>query len=143
MNIRRNALVLHPAHDMYRLVQDVEHYPEFLSWCTGARLLEQTAEMQMASLDIRVAGVEQRFTTRNRLTRGECLAISLVDGPFQALSGEWSFKDLGGQGSKISLDLTFEFSKGLLASAFGRGFAHVADRLVGDFCQRADRVYKG
>lgn len=141
MRISRSALVLHPALNMYRLVHGVEAYPEFLSWCNGAQLLEQTADMQMATLRISVAGVQQAFTTRNRLVRGETLAISLVDGPFQSLNGQWSFKGLGEAGSKISLELDFEMSSGLLSSAFGKGFAHVADRLVQDFCKRADQVY--
>jgi ribosome-associated toxin RatA of RatAB toxin-antitoxin module len=141
MHISRSALVMHSALDMYRLVHDVEAYPDFLSWCNGARLLEQTADMQLASLNIAIAGVQQQFTTRNRLVRGELLAISLVEGPFQALSGEWAFKALGDAGSKIQLDLRFEFSSGLLSSAFGKGFAHVADKLVQDFSRRADQVY--
>lgn len=141
MNIRRNALVLHSALDMYRLVHDVEQYPAFLSWCTDASLLEQSEDMQLGSLTVSVAGVEQQFTTRNRLNRGELIAIGLVNGPFQSLNGEWTFRDLGGQGSKIGLDLSFEISSGLLSSAFNRGFAHVADRLVRDFSARADQVY--
>jgi ribosome-associated toxin RatA of RatAB toxin-antitoxin module len=44
MEIKRTALVLHPAIDMFRLVQDVPAYPEFLSWCSSAKVHEQTPE---------------------------------------------------------------------------------------------------
>jgi ribosome-associated toxin RatA of RatAB toxin-antitoxin module len=30
----------------------------------------------------------------------------------------------------------------LVAVAFSRGFAHIADRMVRDFCTRADEVYE-
>ncbi len=141
MEISRSALVTHSALDMYRLVHDVAGYPDFLSWCVGAAVHEQSPELQLATLEVDVAGVRQAFTTRNRLERGERLVMNLVDGPFRSLSGEWRFQQLGSDGSKISLDLAFEVSSRLLAGAFGRGFAHVADRLVRDFGVHADAVY--
>jgi ribosome-associated toxin RatA of RatAB toxin-antitoxin module len=141
MEIKRTALVLHSAFDMFRLVQDVPAYPEFLSWCARAEVHEQTAQEQLASLGIRIAGVEHSFTTRNRFVPGERLTLSLVDGPFSHLSGEWQFKPLGEDGSKVTLLLKFDFSNSLLSSAFRRGFAHVADLLVHDFGKRADDVY--
>lgn len=141
MEITRSALVLHPAMDMFRLVQDVPSYPAFLSWCTRAELHEQTADQQLATLAVKVSGVAQTFTTRNRFVTGERLSMSLVDGPFSRLSGDWLFDPLGEDGSKVTLALEFDFSSRVLSSAFRRGFAHVADRLVSDFCKRADDVY--
>jgi ribosome-associated toxin RatA of RatAB toxin-antitoxin module len=141
MEIKRSALVLHPAMDMFRLVQDVPAYPRFLSWCTHSEVLEQTAEYQLASLSVRVGGIRQKFTTRNRFVRGERLTLSLVDGPFRRLSGEWLFEPLGEAGCKVSLLLGFEFSNSMLSSAFKRGFAHIADTMVYEFSARADDVY--
>lgn len=141
MEIKRTALVLHPAMDMFRLVQDVPSYPEFLGWCVRSEVHEQTAEHQLASLVVKVSGVTQEFTTRNRFVPGELLTLSLVEGPFRNLSGEWRFQPLGDDGSKITLALDFNFSSRLLSSAFRRGFTHVADKMVSEFCSRADDVY--
>lgn len=141
MEIKRTALVLHPAMDMFRLVQDVPSYPEFLGWCLRSEVHEQTAEHQLASLVVKVSGVTQQFTTRNRFVPGELLTLSLVEGPFRNLAGEWHFQPLGDDGSKITLVLDFNFSSRMLSSAFRRGFAHIADRLVSEFCSRADDVY--
>jgi ribosome-associated toxin RatA of RatAB toxin-antitoxin module len=141
MEIKRTALVLHPAIDMFRLVQDVPAYPEFLTWCLRAEVHEQTPEHQLASLVVKVSGITQAFTTRNRLVTGERLTLSLVDGPFQHLSGEWLFEPLGDEGSKVTLVLNFDFSSRVLSSAFRRGFTRIADRLVYEFSKRADDVY--
>lgn len=141
MEIKRTALVLHPAMDMFRLVQDVPSYPEFLGWCLKSEVHEQTHEYQLASLVVKVSGITQTFTTRNRFVPGEKLTLSLVDGPFSNLSGEWQFEPLGEAGSKVSLLLEFDFSSRMLSSAFRRGFAHIADKLVNEFSQRADDVY--
>lgn len=141
MEIKRTALVLHPAMDMFRLVQDVPSYPEFLSWCVSSEVHEQTAEQQLASLAIKVGGITHTFTTRNRFVAGEQLTLSLVEGPFRHLSGEWLFERLGDEGSKVTLILSFDFSSRMLSSAFRRGFTRIADRLVLEFSKRADDVY--
>lgn len=141
MEIKRTALVLHPAMDMFRLVQDVPSYPEFLSWCTSSKVHEQTPDYQLASLEVKVSGITQTFTTRNRFVPGERLTLALVDGPFKRLSGEWLFEPLGDSGSKVTLVLGFDFSNRVMSSAFRRGFTRIADRLVQDFSTRADQVY--
>lgn len=141
MEIKRTALVLHPAMDMFRLVQDVPAYPEFLTWCLSSEVHEQTPEHQLASLVVKVSGITQTFTTRNRFVPGERLTLSLVEGPFRQLAGEWLFEPLGEQGSKVTLVLRFDFSSKVLSSAFRRGFTRIADRLVLEFSKRADDVY--
>lgn len=141
MEITRTALVLFPANHMYQLVADVASYPQFLSWCTASRLIESGEGWQVASLDIAIAGLNQSFTTRNQLQSGESLSMELLEGPFQQLSGKWRFEPRGSAGSKILLQLKFDFGGGLLSAAFRHGFANVADRLVNDFCLRAEEVY--
>ena len=132
---------MHPAMDMFRLVRDVPAYPDFLSWCQRSEVHEQSSEHQLASLVVKVSGVTQTFTTRNRFEPGEKLTMSLVDGPFSRLAGEWRFEAIGDIGSKVSLVLEFDFSSRVLSSAFRRGFTHIADKLVNEFCKRADDVY--
>jgi ribosome-associated toxin RatA of RatAB toxin-antitoxin module len=141
MDIERSALVGFGAHDMYRLVKDVRAYPEFLKWCRASEIIEESDSHQLARLTVAVSGIEQSFTTRNRLTPGQQLSMSLAEGPFRQLAGDWLFTPLGDDGSKVTLRLSFEFSSGLLSSAFRRGFARIADHMVGEFCQRAEVVY--
>ena len=141
MDIERSALVAFPARDMYRLVKDVRSYPAFLKWCRDSEVIEESEGHQLARLTVAVSGIEQSFTTRNRLTPDRQLSMSLAEGPFRQLSGDWLFTPLGDDGSKVTLRLSFEFSSGLLSSAFRRGFAHIADHMVAEFCQRAEVVY--
>lgn len=141
MKIERSALVTHSAMDMYRLVADVPSYPQFLSWCTDTTVHEQDEVSQKASLTVSVAGIKQHFTTSNSLSEGERVGMQLFEGPFKNLQGEWCFKQLGEDGCRISLELDFEMTSGLMASMFGKGFGKVVNRLVDDFCKRADEVY--
>lgn len=140
MKIERTALVTHPAEYMYKLVHDVLAYPEFLRWCTFAELHEQSESHQLASLGIKVAGIEQRFKTRNELLAPERLRLTLVEGPFRSLTGEWRFRALGEQGCKVSLSLDFDFTPGLISAAFQSGFTKIANHLLMEFCRRADAL---
>lgn len=142
MHIDRSALLPYSSMEMYRLVHDVPSYPRFLAWCSDAAVLEQDEAQQLASLWVTVGGLTQQFTTRNRLVPGELLTMSLVEGPFRRLSGEWRFQDLGEAGSKVNLHLNFEFSSTLLSSAFRRGFAGISERMVAEFARRAQSLYE-
>jgi ribosome-associated toxin RatA of RatAB toxin-antitoxin module len=142
MHIERTALVTHSAMDMYSLVADVPSYPQFLSWCIATAVHEQDSVAQKASLTVRIAGVTQQFTTINALSIGERVGMKLFEGPFRNLQGEWRFTQLGEAGCKVSLRLDFEMTGKLTSTVFGKGFAKVANRLVEDFCKRAETVYR-
>lgn len=139
--IQRSALVPYSAHQMYELVNDSARYPEFLPWCTGARVLKNEPGERTASLDLSKGGVSKSFTTVNRLFPGERIEMSLVEGPFKELAGVWRFTPLGESGCKIELDLSFEFSSKLIAMAFGSVFSQIAASLVEAFQKRAVQIH--
>ncbi|MDT8408574.1 MAG: type II toxin-antitoxin system RatA family toxin [Wenzhouxiangellaceae bacterium] len=138
--VNRFALVPHSPEQMFDLVRDVERYPEFLSWVVAARVHEQSEHHQLASLEVSVAGITRQVTTRNELKPGEHLTLDLAEGPFRHFSGQWRFTDLG-IGCRIELSLGFDFDNPVLVAAFSRGFVKVANRMVDDFCRRADTLY--
>lgn len=139
--IHRFALVTHSPRQMYDLVRDVASYPEFLSWVRAAEVHEEDQQRQLATLEVRIAGMVQRFTTENRLVEGESLSMRLHRGPFEQLSGAWRFQALGELGTRVSLDLEFSMPGSVLMLPFKRGFGRMADAMVDDFCRRADQVH--
>lgn len=125
---------------MFELVRDVERYPEFLNWVRRAELHEQSAEHQVATLEVRLAGLVRRFTTRNRLVPGSRLSMQLQRGPFDELSGCWRFEPFGG-GTRVELELTFRIRGSLVLLPFQRNFGRMADRMVDDFRRRAEQIH--
>lgn len=140
IQIRRSALVMRTPAVMFDLVNDVEAYPRLFAWCSGAAVLERDESSLVARLDLRLAGLNQSFTTRNTVLRPDRIHMLLVDGPFRTLEGEWSFLALGETGCKIALALDFDYSGRLTAPALRMGFRNLADRLVDDFSREANRV---
>ncbi len=139
--IHKSALVPYSAEQMYKLVDDVETYPDFLPWCKAAEEISRNQDEVEASLDISHSGVHKSFTTRNRLQPGQSIEMQLVEGPFKHLNGIWRFETLGEAGSKVGLELEFEFSSKLLGMTFGPLFSKIANSLVDAFIQRAQKVY--
>lgn len=140
-SLHRSALVPHSARQMFDLVADVPSYPQFLPWCGGARVLSREGETMVATLDIAYSGVHKSFTTRNVMVPGERLEMRLLEGPFKRLHGDWRFQALDEGGSKISLDLDFEFSNWLLAAAVNPVFTRIANTLVDSFVERARALH--
>ena len=139
-HIVRSALVMHSAKHMYDLVNDVASYPQFMDGCVGVELLEHSESAMLARLDLKKAGVQLSFMTRNKLVVAESIEMSLEDGPFKKFTGLWLFKPLTDDACKVSLDLEFEFSNAGLGLAASNLFSGMANNLVDSLCRRADNV---
>lgn len=141
--VRRSTLVPYSSMQMFDLVADVERYPAFLPWCTGAEVLERDGENVTARLALRRAGANARFTTSNRLVPGERLEMRLVDGPFRSLEGRWDFTAIGAAGSRVQLEMRFETMSSLAGLLLGPVFEGACNQLVDAFGRRARQVYGG
>ncbi len=94
-----------------------------------------------ARIDIDYHGVRAHFTTDNVNTPPAAIAITLKDGPFRKLHGEWRFKSLRKDACKVEFDLCYEFATGLLDAAIGPVFSHIANTFIDAFVRRAEVVH--
>lgn len=140
-DIQRQAIVSYSPAQMFELVNDVEKYPEFITWCVSSEVLYRDDDEVKANLVISGAGLQRSFTTHNRLQTNKMIEIRLVDGPFKHLEGFWRFDNLEEQGTRVALDLEFEFAGHFLDFAFGPIFHQMTNSLVDAFIARADTVY--
>ncbi|MGB2375935.1 MAG: type II toxin-antitoxin system RatA family toxin, partial [Porticoccaceae bacterium] len=85
--ISRSALVTHSAQAMYDLVNDVASYPEFMDGCVGVEIFEHNEHSMLARLDLKKAGMQISFVTRNRLEAPHQIEMKLQDGPFKMFKG--------------------------------------------------------
>jgi len=141
--VKKSALVMHSAQEMYELVLDVEQYQRFLPWCSNSRRLSGDDAQVCGEIEVERIGIRQKFSTCNQLTPYERIGIQLKEGPFKELKGEWRFVPLRADACRVELELRFEFSGRLINTAFGAVFNQIANTLVDAFCKRADEVYRG
>lgn len=140
-NITRSAFVPFTSAQMYELVNDIEQYPQFLPWCPNTQVLSRTLEEIQATVHFAKGALAKSFTTVNRLLPNERVEMRLLHGPFRHLEGLWQFQNVGDQGSKVTLNLSFEFSNKLLAFAIGPLFHQMASTMVESFTKRAHQIY--
>ena len=125
---------------MYSLVNDVAAYPQFLQWCSGARVISSTDRQMIAEVDVGLAGFRQSFSTCNTLEPPNRIGIQLRDGPFSRLEGEWRFLD-GAAGCTIDLSLEFSVSLSPLGLVLSRVFEEIARSQMDAFIRRARAIY--
>lgn len=139
--INRSAIVPYSAPQMYRLVEDVESYPQFLPWCSAAVLHWRDGDVLEGSVEMHRAGLRRRFRTRNTMRQDEAIDMALVDGPFSHLAGGWHFLALGDSGCKVSLAVEFEVSSRATNRILGHYFEEICNSLVDAFVRRANEIY--
>jgi len=139
--IRRSALVTFSPEQMFDLVIDVERYPQFLPWVAGAELHERRDGNLLASMEMQRGGMRERFTTRNEFERPRYMTMQLVRGPFRVLEGRWNFQPIGAAGSRVELEMRFEFANPVVAMLFGKSFEQSCGTLIDAFIARARQLH--
>lgn len=140
-SIHRSALLPYSAGKVFRLVNDVQSYPQFMEGCVAARVIEASDQHMVARLELSRAGITQSFTTRNSLQTNERIELSLEEGPFERFWGCWQFTALRDDACKVTLDMEFSLRRGLLGAAAGHLLDSVTNNLVDAVVRRAHEVY--
>ena len=135
------------ARQMYDLVADVAHYPEFLPWCAAARIRRTVPHgdsvLMEADLVISFKVFRERFGSRVTLWPDtHRIDTEYLDGPFRYLKSNWTFSESDG-GCDVSFFVDFEFRNIVLQKAIGLVFNEAMQRIVRAFEARADELYRG
>ncbi len=138
--VKRSALVSQPPGRVFALINDIESYPEFLPWCTHARVLSRSPTQILATIGVRQGPLTGEFTTRNTLSSERRVDMQLVSGPFRTLEGQWQLTPIEDAGCRVDLDMRFEFKHRLSGLLFESLFAQTVGSLVEAFVQRARSV---
>ncbi len=130
---------------MFDLVADVGRYPEFLPWCSAARVRKVTpvdgGEEMLADLVIGFQVFRERFGSRVELYRSKGhIRTEYLDGPFKYMISNWHFSEAEG-GCEVYFDVDFEFRNIILQKAGGLFFYEAMQRIVKAFEKRAEALY--
>jgi ribosome-associated toxin RatA of RatAB toxin-antitoxin module/CRP-like cAMP-binding protein len=138
LELTRSVLLPFAAHEMFDLVEQAEHYPQFLPWCSGATILERSDAWVAARLDFSWHQLHFGLATRNPKQRPHSLQVRLVDGPFKHFHGDWHFAPLGAMGCKVSFSLNFDLADGWFDAVAMPAVDAVARTMVDAFVRRAE-----
>lgn len=141
MNVSRSALLPYTVDQIYDIIVDIQAYPEFLNWCSAADIISQTDNDVDAKLSIAYGRLNLNFTTRNVMRPNNCVTMSLVEGPFSKLNGQWTVQTLNESACKVSLEMDFNFDNVITQKLFGRIFKSVIAAQLDAFQKRANELY--
>jgi coenzyme Q-binding protein COQ10 len=130
---------------IFDLVADVPRYPEFLPWCTAARVRKKEGpNAEIDEVAIGFGPLHEKFVSRVTKTPDdpEGMRIETVgtEGPFKALASHWQFRPHP-NGTEIVFSLEFEFRSLILQHTMRMLFAEAVKRMVAAFEARAGQLY--
>lgn len=141
--VEKSVLVPYSAQQMFVLVDNVADYPQFLPWCGGTSVTPMDEDTVHATVHINYHHIKQSFTTENVRQYPSHIDMTLKNGPFKHLDGDWHFIPLSESACKIEFKLHYEFSNTLLEKVFGPIFHFIASSFVDAFIHRAEKIYTG
>jgi coenzyme Q-binding protein COQ10 len=139
--------VRHAAADMFDLVADVEHYPEFVPLCSSMRVRNRADKGEgitviVAVMTIAYKLIHQSFTSRVTLDRKDLtIRVEYLDGPFSRMQNRWTFHPTSETSCEVEFFIDYEFRSRAFAMLAGAVFDTVFRRMAGAFEKRADQVY--
>jgi coenzyme Q-binding protein COQ10 len=137
----------HSASDMFNLVADVEHYPEFVPLCRSLRVRKRTREADgkeviVADMTVAYKLVRETFTSRVTLDRTKLeILVEYLEGPFKKMNNRWSFRPAGEKACDVEFFIAYEFRSRMLGALMGAMFDAAFRRFATAFERRADQVY--
>src|SRR5215470_6878756 len=120
--------VRHPASDMFDLVADIEHYPEFLPLCRSIRVgqrmtIGEGAETLRAEMTVAYKMISETFVTRVTRNKPRLQShVQYLECPFRQLENRWTFRPLGERASEVEFFISYEFRSRMLGLVMGSMF---------------------
>jgi coenzyme Q-binding protein COQ10 len=139
--------VRHTAAEMFDLVADVEHYPEFVPLCSQLRIRSRSEKSEGIAVivaDMTVAYKMLRETFKSRVTLDHAnlqILVEYLEGPFSKMENQWEFHAAGERLCDVKFFIAYEFRSRTLGMLMGTMFDAAFRRFAGAFERRADAIY--
>lgn len=135
---QETRIVPYPAELMYRVVADVERYPEFLPWVLGLRVKSRQDNLVIAEMMVGYKAFREKYTSRVVLDPADLTVdVTQAEGPFRKLENHWRFTPLENGQCEVEFSIDFEFRNRLLAAVAGASFEKALLKMTTAFEARA------
>src|SRR6185436_8159282 len=120
--------VRHAAAEMFDLVADVEHYPEFVPLCRSLKVRKRIegpegVEIVIADMTVAYKLISETFTSRITLDRPNLqILVEYLEGPFSRMENRWNFRPTGPKACEVEFFISYEFKSRMLGLLMGSMF---------------------
>ncbi|HYD17445.1 MAG TPA: type II toxin-antitoxin system RatA family toxin [Patescibacteria group bacterium] len=98
-----------PRKELFRLLMDMEHYPEFIPFVRAARILAREGHETLAEIGIGLGTIGFNYKCRVTDKAHEEIDIVAVEGPFRYLRARLTFEDAGPGRTKVGYFFDSQF----------------------------------
>jgi coenzyme Q-binding protein COQ10 len=139
--------VQHSASEMFDLVADVEHYPEFVPLCRSLRVRKRSTNSEgrdvvIADMTVAYKLIYETFTSRVTLDRPSLeILVEYLEGPFRKMNNRWRFHPAEPDACDVEFFISYEFRSRTLGLLMGAMFDAAFRRFSAAFERRADQIY--
>jgi coenzyme Q-binding protein COQ10 len=112
---------------LYNMVVDIERYPEFIPWCSSAKIIDEAETIIIADL----------FITFKSFTE----SYKMISGPFKHMDNAWTFESTE-SGTVVKFYIDFKFKSFLLEKLIGVFFTSACEKMIDAFEARAKHLYE-
>jgi coenzyme Q-binding protein COQ10 len=139
--------VQHSASEMFDLVADVEHYPEFVPLCRSLRVRKRSTDSKgrdvvIADMTVAYKLIYETFTSRVTLDRPSLeILFEYLEGPFRKMNNRWRFHPAGPNACDVEFFISYEFRSRTRGLLMGAMFEAAFRRFSAAFERRADQIY--
>tara|TARA_B110000008_G_C16811663_1_gene501043 strand:- start:216 stop:653 length:438 start_codon:yes stop_codon:yes gene_type:complete len=130
------------AADLYKIVLDIDEYPNYIPWCTDIKIISKNKKQIIANMivDYKIFPT-QKFTSKVDFDfKKLIIKTQYIEGPLKNLNTIWQFKDFKKNKSKIIFIVEFEF-KNLFHQKLAELFYPLIEKkMVNSFIKRAEEI---
>ena len=139
---KQEIIINHRAKDLYKIVLDIEKYPEYIPWCKKITIKTRSKNEMLADMIVCYRYfLSQTFTSHVMFDSNKLLInTNYIKGPLKDLSTEWLFKKLEIKKTKIIFIIKFEFQRLLHQKMAELFFSLIESKMIGSFKKRADAI---
>ena len=138
MQIKKEAIILKDIETVFKIVNKVDLYKNFVPFCVDSVILSEDTNKMKARLDFNLKGLSTSFTTENTIKENEYIEMKLVDGPFKYLDGKWEFKKISDK-TIIFLTINYEAESKIVEYTIGKSLEKITNYLMQAFVDESKK----
>jgi len=142
MIYKKQKIINHNIDKLFDMVMDIEKYPQFLPWCSSAKIISQKSPANLtASLQISFKLIKLTYQSDVKYSKQDyIIAANAISGPFKALKNKWNFTKIDNSKTKVDFFIDFQFNSKILEKTIGSLFEIAAKKMIDAFEKRANSL---
>ena len=107
---KQEVIINHPAKSIYKIVLDIEKYPEFIPWCSTVRIRSKKLNNIIADLLVKYSFFQKTFTSNVKYDSNKLIIdVFYIEGPLKNLQTQWKFEKIAEKITKVHFLIKYIF----------------------------------